>query len=117
MVITQTYAIHRQIERQFAKILRPVRAAEAKAAPPAGGRQSRLAALEQPAECRFVKTPLGEVASCFAKRHGIEVVVDETSLHDAGIATDVPVTAEVRGVRLAWAREPDSFPGGPDLDG
>ncbi len=70
---------------------------------PGSARQTPTAALDQPTDCRFVKTPLREVASFFAERHGTGVAVDEKALGEAGIATDTPVTAEVRGVRLASA--------------
>ena len=104
LVVVQTYAVHREIERQFAKVIQPVDPTAAKkSARPSGGRQTRPAALDQPTDCRFVKTPLGEVASFFAKRHGTGVTLDEEALREAGIAFDAPVTAEVRGVSLAAA--------------
>jgi hypothetical protein len=103
LVVSQTYAVHRQIERQFAKLLKPLRAVEAKAAPPAGGRQAQPAALDQPTDCHFVKTPLRDVAAFFARRHGAGISIDEAALRKAGMAADAPVTAEVRDVRLASA--------------
>jgi hypothetical protein len=66
-------------------------------------REGVEAAVLEPTACEFVRTPLNDVASYFAKRHEIAIALDEKALDQAGIETATPVTARVRGVKLQSA--------------
>ncbi len=61
------------------------------------------AALNSPVELKFTKTPLRAVVAALKDRYKIDIRLDEKALRDAGISPDVPVTADLKGVRLLSA--------------
>jgi hypothetical protein len=60
-------------------------------------------ALDSPTEMEFVETPLTDVATFLAQLHNIPVRVDFRALEDAAIPSDLPVTFQVRGIKLRSA--------------
>jgi RNA polymerase sigma factor (sigma-70 family) len=59
--------------------------------------------LSVPTTVEFVETPLADAVMFLSDRHGISIVLDESSLADHGIGTDVPITVSLNGVRLESA--------------
>jgi len=57
-------------------------------------------ALLQPATFNFVEAPLTDVAEFVREKFEIEVVLDRVALEAAGVALDVPITKQVRGISL-----------------
>jgi hypothetical protein len=60
-------------------------------------------ALEEPTELEFVETALGDVVGFLKDRHGIEIQLDLRALEAAGVASDTPVTIDLRGITLRSA--------------
>lgn len=54
-------------------------------------------ALARAGSVDYVDTPLSDVAADLRNRLGVSVVLDRTTLSDAGITSDTPVTASIRG--------------------
>ncbi|MCS7238877.1 MAG: VWA domain-containing protein [Thermoguttaceae bacterium] len=59
--------------------------------------------LRRPTEMQFIDTPLSDAISVLKDRHQIEIQLDQKALRDAGIATDTPVTLDVKGISLRSA--------------
>jgi tetratricopeptide (TPR) repeat protein len=59
--------------------------------------------LRRPTEMQFLDTPLSDAISVIKDRHQIEIQLDQKALRDAGIATDQPVTLDVKGISLRSA--------------
>lgn len=59
--------------------------------------------LRRPTEMQFMDTPLSDAISVLKDRHQIEIQLDQKALRDAGIATDTPVTLDVKGISLRSA--------------
>ncbi|MHC4404138.1 MAG: hypothetical protein ACYTG0_31170, partial [Planctomycetota bacterium] len=51
----------------------------------------------------FIDTPLQDVADTLKDLHEIEIQLDERALQDVGIATDAPVTVDLKGISLRSA--------------
>lgn len=102
LVISQTQANLRQIEKHYGDLLAPVRSTVAGKSPGLVG-ESVAAALEKSTRFEFVETPLTQVFEFLRDRHKLEIKVDEKSLADVGIALDVPITMTVKDVRLCSA--------------
>ncbi len=104
LVIRQTQKNHWTIQ----KLLEVFR--ELLAAKPAGlerreistcPRNSKIApALESATRLEFMETPLNDAVAFIADLHGIPVRIDEKSLNDAGIGSDVSVTLTLTDVPL-----------------
>jgi hypothetical protein len=60
-------------------------------------------ALEESTELEFVETALGDAIAFLKDRHGIEIQLDLRALEAAGLASDTPVTANLRGITLRSA--------------
>ncbi|MCU0978437.1 MAG: outer membrane protein assembly factor BamD [Pirellulaceae bacterium] len=65
--------------------------------------QKIRAALDAPTALAFEQTPLQNVAQTIAQRHDIPVELDRRALDDIGVAKDVPVTFNARGIGLRSA--------------
>jgi hypothetical protein len=101
LVVAQTYSLHRELETQFGRMLRPVVHPDPKPTqPPRRGRATPLEALRQASTCEFLDTPLEEAADFLAAQHNIEVRLDKQALADVGIAADVPITLKLGPVPL-----------------
>ncbi len=61
------------------------------------------AALNAPTEVVFTEAPLHEVLDYLKNHHKIEIQIDTKALEDVGIATDTPVTVDLKGVILRSA--------------
>lgn len=70
------------------------------AEPESGGVARIRKALDEPAEAAFVEVPLAEVVEVLAKRHGINLMLDNKSLEDAGTGIDTPITKNLKNVSL-----------------
>jgi hypothetical protein len=57
-------------------------------------------ALDKPVEFEFVETPLKDVAAALSKKIGINIILDEQGITDAGGAVDMPFTHAVKSIRL-----------------
>ena len=101
IVVSQTYSLHREIEKQFADRLRPVLPRDLKPTkPPVRGRSKPLEAMQQVAGCDFLEIPLEDAVKFLATQHKIEIVLDERALADEGIPPDCPVTLKLGPVPL-----------------
>ena len=101
MVISQTAAVHGQIEQRYAKMLRPVRPpARQRARPPRHGRPTPQLVLAQPADFTLLNTPLDDVVKSLADKHKVNLRLDQKALADVGLGADTPVTLQLHGVRL-----------------
>ena len=60
-------------------------------------------ALSQPADLDFVETPLKDVAASIAKKTGINVMLDNKAITDAGGSEDTPITFQLKGISLKSA--------------
>ena len=61
------------------------------------------AALDSPTRLEFTDTPLSDVVEFLKGYHRIEIQLDKKALDDVGVAPDVPVTVNLRGVTLRAA--------------
>jgi len=102
LVISQTQANHRQIEKHYGDLMTPVRS-PVPAKSPGLMSDSVAAALEKLTRIEFIETPLTQVVDFLRDRNKLEIKVDENSLADVGIALDVPITMKVKDVRLGSA--------------
>ncbi len=59
--------------------------------------------MERATRFEFVETPLTQVVAFLRDRHKLEVTIDEKSLADIGVGLDVPITMNVKDVRLCSA--------------
>ncbi len=60
-------------------------------------------ALSQPADLDFVETPLKDVAAAISKKTGVNVMLDNKAITDAGGAEDTPITFQIKGISLKSA--------------
>jgi len=60
-------------------------------------------ALQEPVDLKFEETPLSDVIAFLKKRAKVEIVLDEKTLADVGIAKDTPVTIELSALPLRSA--------------
>ncbi|MEQ8787135.1 MAG: sigma-70 family RNA polymerase sigma factor [Pirellulaceae bacterium] len=58
------------------------------------------AALDEETQLEFIETPIADVAGFLGDLHDITIQFDATALDDAGIGTDEPITAALRGIPL-----------------
>lgn len=102
LVISQTQANHRQIEKHYGDLMTPVHS-------PVPGKspglvdESVAAALEKTTRLEFVETPLAQVVAFLRDGQKLDIQVDEKSLADVGVALDVPITTKMKNVRLCSA--------------
>jgi hypothetical protein len=68
--------------------------------PPAGSETPVERALAQKIDLDFVETPLKDVAASIAKKAGINLLLDNKAITDAGGSGDTPITFQIRGVAL-----------------
>lgn len=59
--------------------------------------------LNEPVSLHFEDAPLDQVMRHIAQTHGINVVVDQTGLEDAGATAYMPVTINIDGIKLKSA--------------
>jgi hypothetical protein len=62
-----------------------------------------LQQLDEPTSIDFEVTPLDEAAVYLSQLHGIQVVLDEPALAEAGIDSSTPVTLRLKGISLRSA--------------
>lgn len=70
---------------------------------PAAGRAKILATLSQPTEFAFDEVPFAKVIDHFKQKHNIEILLDKRALSDAGVGTEVPIYAALKGLSLRSA--------------
>jgi hypothetical protein len=75
-------------------------AATTESPPPAGSETPVERALAQKIDLDFVETPLKDVAASIAKKTGINVLLDNRAITDAGGSADTPITFQIRGIAL-----------------
>lgn len=102
LVIAQTQANHRQIEKHYGDLMTPVRSPVAGKSPGLVG-DSVAAELEKATRLEFVETPLKDVVAFLRARHKLEITIDEKSLSDVGVGLDVPITTTLKDIRLCSA--------------
>lgn len=107
LVVLQNYENHRKLTQEFAQILRPVAVRprpKVKTAPIKAGDPAAIArALAEPTICDFDEAPLSDVAESLSARHKIPIKLDEKAINDAQVATFVPMTLRVQGIKLSSA--------------
>ena len=57
-------------------------------------------ALAAPSEAVFKETPLSEALDSLKKRHKIEIQLDTKALEGLGVATDAPISKNLKGISL-----------------
>ena len=103
LVIAQTQANHRQIEKHYGDLMTAVRSPVAGKSPGLVG-DSVAAELEKATRLEFVETPLtGRRRIPAGPQHKLEITIDEKSLADVGVGLDVPITTTLKDVRLCSA--------------
>jgi hypothetical protein len=60
-------------------------------------------ALDEKTEFAFVEMPLSDVVAFIAKRHKIQIVLDQKSLDDAGVGSDIPISRKLTNISLRSA--------------
>jgi hypothetical protein len=60
-------------------------------------------ALRSPTQLEFIETPLQDVVDFLKDFHGIEIQMDKKALDDVGIASDTPITRNLKGISLRSA--------------
>jgi len=60
-------------------------------------------ALKSPTQLEFIETPLSDVVSYLKDYHDIEIQLDKKALDDGGVATDTPVSKNLKGISLRSA--------------
>src|SRR5262249_2437275 len=66
-------------------------------------RKAMIRKLADPAEIRADKTPLKDVLAKLSKQHNVPIQIDDAALKNAGVATDVPITATIKNLTLRAA--------------
>ena len=70
----------------------------------AGSSEQRIMeALDRPAQFDFLDTPLTDVATFLSDTYGINVVLAKSTLADAAVTEDTPVTSSLSGISLRSA--------------
>jgi len=64
------------------------------------GEEAIEAALAKSVDCDFVDTPLRDVIDYFQDKMQVEIYLDRSSLNDAGVDVDAPVTCHHRSLRF-----------------
>jgi hypothetical protein len=73
-------------------------------ATPAAAEQTPVErALDKPTDFEFVETPLKDVAAALSKKSGINILLDEKAITDAGGAVDGPISQSLRRIPLGIA--------------
>lgn len=72
-------------------------------APPPAGKAAIEAALDRPTQIEFVESPLSDVVDFLKDYHGIEIQLDQRALGEAGVATDAPITKNLKNLSLRSA--------------
>jgi hypothetical protein len=107
VVVLQNYENQRKLTQEFGQVLRPVAARprpKGKTPPTKGADPAAITrALAEPTVCDFEETPLSDIAESLAARHKISIKLDEKALNVANVATFVPMTLRVQGIKLASA--------------
>jgi hypothetical protein len=103
LVVSQTYAVHRQLEQQHAKTLQALAEDARLVRRPVTARPTLKDILGQPCLLEFMETPLANVARTLAERYRMELTLDEKSLQAAGVNSDVPITCRLHDVKLESA--------------
>ena len=62
-----------------------------------------LAALDRPIEFDFQDRPFDGVIDYFEKQYGIEILLDNKALDDAGIRVNLPITLALKNITLRSA--------------
>jgi len=65
--------------------------------------QAVKGALNAPTQMEFIDTPLADVVAYLKDYHHIEIQLDKKALDDSGVATDTPVTKNLKDVTLKSA--------------
>ena len=72
--------------------------------PPIAAAEARiLAVLQEDTQMEFIETPFDEVVAFLSDAHSLPIRMDIRALDDAGLGTDLPITANIRGISLASA--------------
>src|SRR5262249_20268384 len=66
-------------------------------------RRAMIRKLADPAEIRADKTPLKDVLAKLSKQHNVPIEIDEAALKNAGVPTNVPITATIKNLTLRAA--------------
>jgi len=102
LVILQTQANHRQIEGHYADLLKRVQSPLPADLPESvGGSVGK--ALSQPTRLQFIGTPLEDIIAFLRSQHDVRINIDMRALNDVGIRANVPITCDLKGVRLSSA--------------
>lgn len=100
LVVTQTQATHRQIEKHYKGVLKRVRMPFPATVPGLVGPAVAKILLE-PTRIEFIETPLKDIVEFLKGVHDVEITLDARALEDVGIGTDTPITMNVKGVKLS----------------
>ncbi len=71
--------------------------------PPPAGESSVEKALAEKIDLDFVETPLKDVAASIAKKTGVNVLLDNKAITDAGASADTPITFMIKRIPLRSA--------------
>jgi len=66
-------------------------------------RRAMIRKLNEAAEIRADKTSLKDVLAKLSKQHNVPIQIDDAALKNAGVATDVPITATIKNLTLRAA--------------
>ena len=101
MLIATAGFISFGIAKDDAQQEKPLTTKEASA--PAAGETPVEKALAQKIDLDFVETPLKDVAAAIAKKTGINVLLDNRAITDAGSSADTPITFMLKQLPLRWS--------------
>ncbi|HEX3870088.1 MAG TPA: STN domain-containing protein [Pirellulales bacterium] len=59
--------------------------------------------LDEPTEVEFIETPLQDVIDFLKAKHHLEIQMDGKAFEEAAIATDTPITRNIKGISLRSA--------------
>lgn len=99
LVVTQTQAVHRQIEKHYKGILKRVRMPFPATVPGLVGPDVAKTLLE-PTKIDFIETPLEDIVKFLKGVHDAEITLDARALEDVGIGTDTPITMHRKSIGL-----------------
>lgn len=72
--------------------------------PPSSVAEQRIVrALEEPTDFEFNEIPLRDAIDFIKEKHGVDIQLDDKALTDSAIATDTPITKNIKGVSLRSA--------------
>jgi hypothetical protein len=102
VVIAQTYPVLAQIDKAYVDLLQPIRAKRPVPLPllKAG---AVTEALQSDTILEFIETPLPDVIRFLQDQHEVPFTLDKHALEDVGIGADVPITRNIKGIRLESA--------------